>query len=304
MHFTRSHYILIIINALYLGPLAIKFLIEGNWEFFAYVGQVIALLVLLMATIKKTHFPVWLLALLSGWAALHMAGGAVHIGDGVLYAYKFFHIVGEGDSYVLKYDQVIHFYGFFTTAFVAYWLMLPQLKPGPALGFGQEQNTTPRPSGANPCGGAADVAHYYGVIRNNMVSADRPELFSSGSGFDGGIALAKSCETDILHNTVMSTQAPFASMEWRFENTTGRVTNNLVSHNYMPRNGSVMTEAGNLDSQPLTMIADVSVGNLHLDPGAAAAIDQGVTVPAGDCDEDYDAEPRDDGSPDIGADEI
>ncbi len=135
MHFRRAHYILIIVNALYLGPLAIKFLIEGNWEFFAYVAQVIALLIVLMATIHKTHFPVWLLTLLSGWAALHMAGGALLVGDSVLYAYRFFHIVGEGDSYVLRYDQIVHFYGFFTTTFVAYWLLLPQLKPGFRVGI-------------------------------------------------------------------------------------------------------------------------------------------------------------------------
>ncbi len=173
------------------------------------------------------------------------------------------------------------------------------------IGFGLEQNNSPRTYDDEPCGGAADVAHYYGVIRNNMVSADRPELFASGSGFDGGIALAKSCETQILHNTVMSTDAPFASMEWRFSNTTGELANNLVSHDYMPRNGAVLTDNGhNLDGQPLSMIQDVSTGNLHLDPGAAAAIDQGGVLPAGDCDGDYDGEPRSDGAPDIGADEI
>jgi len=172
------------------------------------------------------------------------------------------------------------------------------------IGFGLDQNNDPRTYNDNPCGGETNVAHYYGVIRNNMVSADRAELFASQSGFDGGIALARSCETQILHNTVMSTQAPFASMEWRFSSTTATVTNNLVSHNYMPRNGATAVEAGNLDSQSLSMIVDVAVGNLHLDPGAAAAIDQGAAVPTGDCDEDYDGELRDDGSPDIGADEI
>jgi len=128
--FTRAHYALIVFNAMYLVPLIIKFILEGNWEFLAYVGQVVGLVILLLVTLKKTHFPVWLLFMLSGWAALHMAGGAVQVGDGVLYGYRFFHIIGEGDSFVLRYDQVIHFYGFFTTTFVAYWLMLPQLKVG------------------------------------------------------------------------------------------------------------------------------------------------------------------------------
>jgi putative membrane protein len=131
---TRAHYVLIALNALYLVPLIVKFGVEGNWEFLAYIGQVVALLIILMATIKKTRFPVWILTLLSVWAALHMAGGAVQVGDGVLYGYRFFHLFGEGDSYVLRYDQVIHFYGFFTATLAAYWLMLPQLKPGFRLG--------------------------------------------------------------------------------------------------------------------------------------------------------------------------
>lgn len=130
----KEHKILIFINALYLVPLFVYFLIEGKWEFLAYVGQVIALLVLLMATIRKTQFPSWLLVMLSVWAGLHMAGGSVIVDGSVLYAYHFFHIVGSGDSYVLRYDQLIHFFGFFTTTFVAYWLLLPQLKQQFRLG--------------------------------------------------------------------------------------------------------------------------------------------------------------------------
>jgi uncharacterized membrane protein YjdF len=130
----RNHWILVGINALYLVPLFVYFLIAGKWEFLAYVGQVIALLVLLMATIRKTQFPMWLLVMLSVWAGLHMAGGSVNVNDGVLYAYQLFHIVGSGDSYVLRYDQLIHFFGFFTTTFVAYWLLLPQLKQQFRLG--------------------------------------------------------------------------------------------------------------------------------------------------------------------------
>lgn len=130
----KEHYILIGLNALYIVPLVITFLLDGNYEFLAYVGQVIFLLGLIMFTIHKTQFPMWLLVLLSLWSALHMAGGSVVVGDGVLYAYKFFHVVGEGDSYVLKYDQIVHFFGFFAATLVTYWLLLPQLKPNFRVG--------------------------------------------------------------------------------------------------------------------------------------------------------------------------
>ena len=134
----REHYILIALNALYLVPLIIKFTLEGNYEFLAYVGQVVFLLAIIMLTIHKTRFPMWLLVMLSVWSALHMAGGSVVVGDGVLYAYKFHHFVTLGDEgldgYILKYDQIVHFFGFFVATFVAYWLLLAQLKPNFRLG--------------------------------------------------------------------------------------------------------------------------------------------------------------------------
>jgi putative membrane protein len=122
------------LNGAYLIPLAAWFAVQGDWEFLGYIGFVVALVAILMATIHKTHFPVWLLALLSVWAALHMAGGALVIGDHVLYWHHLVHIVGSGDAYVLRFDQLVHFYGFFTATFVAYWLLLPQLRPGFRLG--------------------------------------------------------------------------------------------------------------------------------------------------------------------------
>jgi uncharacterized membrane protein YjdF len=129
----REHYILVAVNAAYLVPLIIKFLIEGNWEFLAYTAQVVGLLILLLATLHKTHYPLWLLSMLAAWAALHMAGGAVHVGGEVLYALHLIDITtigGDSDGFILRYDQVVHFYGFFTATFAAYWLLLPHLKPG------------------------------------------------------------------------------------------------------------------------------------------------------------------------------
>jgi uncharacterized membrane protein YjdF len=136
MHFTRAHWILIGINALYLVPLIVKFTLEGNWEFVVYIGQVVGLIMLLLLTLHKTKFPVWLLIMLSAWAGLHMAGGAIYVNDVTLYSYKFFHVVtlGDGDGYILKYDQIVHFFGFFVATFVAYWLLLPQLKQNFRIG--------------------------------------------------------------------------------------------------------------------------------------------------------------------------
>jgi len=157
----------------------------------------------------------------------------------------------------------------------------------------------------DPCPGAEGgyVDHYDGIIRNNVVFVGRSELFASQYGFDCGICLWNACDAQVVHNTVASTQAPFSSIEWRFDHTDVEITNNLVSHNLRDRGGAAHL-SGNLEDHPLSAFVDAQGGDLHLVAGANAAIDQGVTVPTGLCDDDFDGDPRPIGpAPDVGADE-
>lgn len=171
------------------------------------------------------------------------------------------------------------------------------------IGFGLGSATPGRTYPDNPCGGAANVGHYDGVIRNNFVFANDQQLFDSDSGFDLGIGLEQACGTRVLHNTVVSTRPPFSSIEGRFANTVATMTNNLMSHNLRPRDGASLTLAGNLQNAPAALFVDaVLAGDLHLVDGATAAIDQGASLPAGQADEDIDGDLREPAR-DIGADE-
>jgi hypothetical protein len=158
----------------------------------------------------------------------------------------------------------------------------------------------------NPCPGAGGsyVDHYGGIIRNNFVFASDTDLFTSASGFDCGICLANACGAWVVHNTVAATQAPFSSIEWRFDNTDADIVNNLVSHSLRNRDGTARL-SGNLEGQPLSLFVDGGNGDLHLAEGATVAIDQGVAVAAGLCDDDIDGDARPVGAaPDVGADEV
>jgi hypothetical protein len=172
------------------------------------------------------------------------------------------------------------------------------------IGFGLRESGTGRTYGDAPCPDAQGfVGHYGGIIRNNFIFASDAQLFASQYGADGGIALAQACGPQVLHNTVCFTQPPFAAIEWRFANTEAGLTNNLVTHNLMDRGGSANL-SGNLSQQPLSLFVDGAHGDLHLDSGAAAAVDQGVGVAAGLCGDDFDGHPRPAGAGrDIGADE-
>jgi hypothetical protein len=176
------------------------------------------------------------------------------------------------------------------------------------VGFGLVTSGEARVYPDDPCPAASGgyVDHYGGIIRNNFVFAGQGELFDSDAGFDCGICLWQACGAKVVHNTVASTQAPFSSIEWRFEYTDVDILNNLASHRLLERDGNPTARlAGNLQSQPLSLFVDGPGGDLHLRAAATDAIDGGVALPSGLSDDDIDGEPRPYGSaPDVGADEL
>ncbi len=174
------------------------------------------------------------------------------------------------------------------------------------VGFGLAENDGGRTYPDNPCPGAGGgyVDHYGGIIRNNSIFVNDSRIFASPDGFDCGVCLWQACGAWAVHNTVASTQAPAASsIEWRFDHTDVDIVNNLLTHNLWDRGGTARL-AGNLEYQPLSLFVDGAGGDLHLLPSATAAIDQGVAIAAGLCDDDIDGDARPSGSGrDVGADE-
>lgn len=93
---------------------------SGNHEFVFYIG----VMFVLVASVALVHLRVGLhpvcLWMLSLWGAAHMAGGLVHVApDTVLYSWWL--VPGR-----LKFDQVVHAYGFG----VATWVVWQGLRKG------------------------------------------------------------------------------------------------------------------------------------------------------------------------------
>ena len=169
------------------------------------------------------------------------------------------------------------------------------------LGLGMDIYS-PRTYADAPCNGAVGISLYDGIARNNFIVTTRPEVYASAFGFDSGISMWHACGAMALHNTVVSTQAPFSSIEWRYADTSVTVTNNLVTHNLVARDSAAAALAGNLDYASTALFTDIYSPDLHLLSTATAAIDQGVPIAGGYADHDIDGELRD-ATPDIGADE-
>jgi hypothetical protein len=103
---------------------------RGNTEFVMYLVVMIVLGVMVGLVHRKLGFSAGLLWALWAWAALHMAGGLVPVPESwpingdirVLYSWW---LVPD----YLKYDQVVHAYGF-ATATTATWQGLSRVWPG------------------------------------------------------------------------------------------------------------------------------------------------------------------------------
>ena len=112
---------LILFNVIYLIAAGSYFLRDLNFEFVIYVVGIVAIFSIVLATLKHTKFPIWMLWLLSFWGLMHVLGGWVQTPDGVLFAYRIYPLLDlGGEFYILKYDQFVHTYLYGLVAVMAY----------------------------------------------------------------------------------------------------------------------------------------------------------------------------------------
>lgn len=130
MKIEKQHWPVLIFTALYILGFGGYYFSVGNFEFLWYVVVLLFFFGLILATIRYTRFPLYIIWGLSLWGLLHMAGGGIPVGDSVLYAYHIIHLWGEGEFFVLKFDQVVHFYGFAVATLVMHHILRPQLREG------------------------------------------------------------------------------------------------------------------------------------------------------------------------------
>ena len=171
------------------------------------------------------------------------------------------------------------------------------------IGLGMRQNGPGRDYPDDPYPGIGYLGHIDGVVRNNFVAASDPDLFNSQFGFDAGITMEQSRGTEVLHNSIASTESPFSSIEWRYENTLVEIVNNIVTHNLRARNGGQASLVSNITGANPAWFVDIASGDLHLTEQAVGAIDAGSPLDPDQAPHDFDHHLRDQ-RPDIGADEV
>lgn len=128
MKIKKGEWVIILFNLIYVIVFAVYYLSIRNFEFLWYVGVLLFFFLLILLTIRKTNFDLPILWGLSIWGFLHMAGGGIKIGEGVLYKVILLPIVNNGDGLtILKFDQAVHIFGFFVATLVVYHILKPHI---------------------------------------------------------------------------------------------------------------------------------------------------------------------------------
>ena len=94
------------------GALLLWSLISQNFEFLFYGITTLILVALLHKGNQHFTFSSKVLWGFNIWIILHILGGLLPVGDGVLYSLVLIDFIGEPYS-ILKYDQLVHFYCYF-----------------------------------------------------------------------------------------------------------------------------------------------------------------------------------------------
>lgn len=131
MRLTRGEWLVAIFTAAYVAAFLAYFILIADQEFIGYLATMVILVGLVAWSHQLIRFPLTLLWALALWGLAHMAGGSLRVWDTVLYNLVLTPIAGDGELRILKYDQLVHFYGFAVTAWMLWFILqkrAPQLR--------------------------------------------------------------------------------------------------------------------------------------------------------------------------------
>lgn len=125
MKIQKDLYPILAINILSIIGYSLYFLNRENYEFILYIFVIIFFLLLISYSTKYIQYPKVVLWGLTIWSIGHMSGGGLMVKGDVLYNLILLPI---SETYsILKYDQVIHAFGFGIATLVMWSAIKPYL---------------------------------------------------------------------------------------------------------------------------------------------------------------------------------
>ena len=124
MHLKKGEWFIVFFNLAYVLAFIFYYTSIENYEFLIYILVLVIIGIIILTTLKVSKFDYLALWGLSIWGLLHMMGGGIKINGQTLYSLRLIDIVDNGGQfYILKMDQLVHFYGFMIAAIVVYQLL-------------------------------------------------------------------------------------------------------------------------------------------------------------------------------------
>ncbi len=128
LRFERAHIAPLAVLLSALIPFAAYFGYRRNYEFLLYVAVIVFFMAVIALTNDRVRYHLPILWGLVAWAVLHLCGGGIRVGDGVLYGVMLAPL--SKTLPILRYDQFVHIVGFGVATLVMYHLLRPLLRPG------------------------------------------------------------------------------------------------------------------------------------------------------------------------------
>lgn len=123
----RAHIAPVAVLLAVLVPFSVYFGYRQNYEFLLYVAVIIFFMVVIALTNVRVRYPIPILWGLVAWAILHLCGGGIRVGEGVLYGVM---LVPLSDTIpIFRYDQFVHIVGFGVATLLMYHLLQSYLRP-------------------------------------------------------------------------------------------------------------------------------------------------------------------------------
>lgn len=126
MLLTRREIPVLIVNLIYVPIFTGIALTRTNYEFLLYAGVILLIAAWILWKQRRVRFDLSILWGLTIWGVLHMAGGNLRVGAGVLYSVELLPVVPTYN--ILRYDQFVHMFGFGVATLICHHLLRPYLK--------------------------------------------------------------------------------------------------------------------------------------------------------------------------------
>lgn len=128
MLLTKRERPVLIINLLNVSIFTVVALGRSNVEFLLYIGVILVVMAWILVKQRSVQFDLAILWGLTIWGMMHLAGGNLRVSGDSLYSLELLPLMPRLS--ILRYDQVVHMFGFGVATLVCYHLLKPYLRAG------------------------------------------------------------------------------------------------------------------------------------------------------------------------------